>query len=210
MKNIILIGAGGHAKACIDIIESYHEYSIVGLLDSNYNNEKKIYNYPIIGNDEMILDLISKKNNFLITIGQIKNYSTRKNVFQFLEENNASIATIISPFSYVSKHSKIFQGTIIMNGAKIGPSSTIGKNCIINTNANIEHDVVVGANCHISTSSTINGNCKVGDNVFIGSGATVNNGIEIVDNVVIASGAVVRKSILKQGIFAGNPIKKIH
>ena len=40
--------------------------------------------------------------------------------------------------------------------------------------------------------------------------ATINNGIEIVDNVVIASGAVVHKSIFKEGVFAGNPIKKIH
>ena len=30
MKNIILIGAGGHSKACIDVIESEKKYKIIG------------------------------------------------------------------------------------------------------------------------------------------------------------------------------------
>ena len=29
MKNIILIGAGGHAKSCIDVIESTNEFVIL-------------------------------------------------------------------------------------------------------------------------------------------------------------------------------------
>lgn len=212
LKNLILIGAGGHAKSCIDIIEFCNEYSIIGLLDPSYINKninKNIYNYSLIGTDEMIPELLIDENHFLITIGQIKNYNIRKNLFKLLEENNASIATIISPSSYVSKHSVVSKGTIVMNGAKIGPSSIIGKNCIINTNANIEHDVIIGSNCHISTSSTINGGCKIGDNVFIGSGTTINNGIEIVDNTIIASGSLINKSVLKQGIIAGNPGKRI-
>ena len=36
-KNIILIGAGGHAKVCIDVIESEKKFKIVGLID----NKKK-------------------------------------------------------------------------------------------------------------------------------------------------------------------------
>ena len=32
MKKIILIGAGGHAHACIDVIEQCKKYSISGLI----------------------------------------------------------------------------------------------------------------------------------------------------------------------------------
>ena len=49
MKNIILIGAGGHAKACIDIIESYNEYSIVGLLDWFHDTMKSQIDEKIQG-----------------------------------------------------------------------------------------------------------------------------------------------------------------
>ena len=37
-KKIILIGAGGHAKSCIDIINAEGKYEIIGLVD---NKKKK-------------------------------------------------------------------------------------------------------------------------------------------------------------------------
>ena len=33
MKNIILIGAGGHCNSCIDVIELEKKYKIIGLVD---------------------------------------------------------------------------------------------------------------------------------------------------------------------------------
>jgi UDP-perosamine 4-acetyltransferase len=39
MKKIILIGAGGHCKSTIDVIEKEKKYKIVGLVD----NKKKGY-----------------------------------------------------------------------------------------------------------------------------------------------------------------------
>ena len=54
MKNIILIGAGGHCKSCIDVIESEKKYKIVGLIDKNKNSINK--NYKILG-DYNILEL---------------------------------------------------------------------------------------------------------------------------------------------------------
>ena len=32
MKKILLIGAGGHSKSCIDVIELQKKYRIVGLI----------------------------------------------------------------------------------------------------------------------------------------------------------------------------------
>ena len=33
MKNLILIGAGGHCVSCIDVIEKEKKFKIVGVLD---------------------------------------------------------------------------------------------------------------------------------------------------------------------------------
>ena len=35
MKKIILIGGGGHALSCIDVIESEKKFKIVGIVDGN-------------------------------------------------------------------------------------------------------------------------------------------------------------------------------
>ena len=58
--NIILIGGGGHCKACIDVIEAQGEYKITGILDVPSHVGQVILNYPIIGTDEDISELENK------------------------------------------------------------------------------------------------------------------------------------------------------
>ena len=52
MKKIILIGGGGHALSCIDVIESEKKFKIVGIVDGNLKKGKKILNYKVIGGDK--------------------------------------------------------------------------------------------------------------------------------------------------------------
>ena len=169
--NLILIGLGGHASACLDIIENLKKYKISGYIDQ----KKKISNLKYLGNDS-ILNKIRKKNLF-IGIGQIRK-NVRKKIFNFLYKKN-KFPKIISKTSVISKKSIIGDGTIIMNNVHIGPNVKIGKNCIINTGAIIEHDVTINDHCHVSTGAIINGGAEIGENSFIGSGSVVKQGIKI-------------------------------
>jgi FlaA1/EpsC-like NDP-sugar epimerase len=49
MKKIIIIGAGGHAKSCIDVIEKSKNFKIIGLFASKKELGNKIlgYNDPL-------------------------------------------------------------------------------------------------------------------------------------------------------------------
>ena len=49
MKKIILIGSGGHAKSCVDVIEMEKKFKIVGFVDKN---SKKLLGYKKIGSDD--------------------------------------------------------------------------------------------------------------------------------------------------------------
>jgi sugar O-acyltransferase, sialic acid O-acetyltransferase NeuD family len=169
--NLILVGFGGHANACLDIIENSKKYKILGYVDK----KKRPSSLKYLGNDS-ILNKIQKKNLF-IGIGQIKK-NPRKKIFNFLSKNN-KFPKIISKTSVISKNSTIGDGTIIMNNVHIGPNVKIGKNCIINTGAIIEHDVTINNHCHISTGAIINGGSEIGENSFIGSGSVVKQGIKI-------------------------------
>lgn len=190
MKKIILIGAGGHAKSCIDVIESTGEYKIEGLIDLKEKIGQTVLNYPIIDSDENIINYINNETYFFITLGQIKTAQRRKELFKLLQDNNAKIATVISPYAYVSKHANIKQGTIVMHFAFLNAGVQVGENCIINTKAHLEHDVKVGNNCHISTSAVINGDVNIGNEVFIGSNSTIVQGTQIPDNSFIKAGSL--------------------
>ena len=64
---------------------------------------------------------------------------------------NFKFPVIISPKSYISKNSKILEGTIIHHNVIVNFGAFIGCNNIINTSSIIEHGVKIGDNCHIST-----------------------------------------------------------
>jgi sugar O-acyltransferase (sialic acid O-acetyltransferase NeuD family) len=193
MQKIILIGAGGHCKSCIDVIEKEKKYKIVGVID---NNKKGFFlNYKILGNDANLNKFKNITQYALITVGQIKDYSIREKLFRNAINNKFVMPTIFSPLSSVSRYSLIKEGTIVMHRCIVNAHSQIGKNCIINTGAIIEHDVFIGNNCHISTGVIINGGVKIGDNTFIGSGTVIKNKISIGSNCIIGMKKNIKKNV---------------
>ena len=172
--NLILVGCGGHANACLDVIHNLKKYRVIGYIDKKQKN----INLKYLGADNILTKF--KNKHFLIGLGQIKK-NPRIKIFNLLVKKN-KLPTIISKNSYVSKSSYIGDGTIVMNNAHIGPNVRIGRNCIINTGAIIEHDVVISDHCHISTNATVNGGSQIGKNTFIGSGSVVKQDIKIKNN----------------------------
>jgi len=170
-KLIVLLGGGGHCKSCIDVIEQTGQYEIMGILDPQLKIGHKVLQYKVIGTDDDIPELLKSVRHFFITVGQIKSVERRIMLYKMIKSFNGELPVIISPSAYVSRHSHINDGTIIMHYAMINAGSTIGSNCIINTKALIEHDASVGDHCHISTGAIINGGCTVGSCSFVGSGA---------------------------------------
>jgi sugar O-acyltransferase (sialic acid O-acetyltransferase NeuD family) len=207
IKNLILIGGGGHCKSVIDVAENAG-FNIIGILDTPENVGKKVLDYTIIGSDELIPAYVEKAL-FLVTVGQIKNVKLRITLHEKVYKAGGSFATVISPTAHVSKYAVVEEGSVIMHQAVVNADANVGIGCIINTFANIEHDAIIKDFCHISTGAMVNGNCTVGRGCFIGSLSVLVNGISITDECVIAAGATVRKDILRKGIYSGNPAKLI-
>lgn len=195
MNKIILIGGGGHCKSVIDVIEQENKFEIAGIIDKPELLNSKILGYPVIGNDSDLKNLAEKYHHAIITIGQIKHSSPRIKLYNLAIEAKFTLPSIISPHAYVSKHSLIGKGTVVMHRATINSNSIIGNNCIINSSSLIEHDVEIGDNCHISTGTIINGHSKIGNETFIGSGSVVKNSVYISKKKIINFGSVVSKDL---------------
>jgi sugar O-acyltransferase (sialic acid O-acetyltransferase NeuD family) len=195
MNEIILIGAGGHARSCIDVIELSGLFKIAGLVEKGKLNNKENLGYPTVGTDDDLQNLRQKYSHSLITVGQIKSPETRMRLYQLLKGMDYTLPVIISPRAYVSKHAQIGEGTIIMHGAIVNANAEIGQNCIINNKALIEHDVVIDDHCHIATCAIVNGAVTVGNGSFIGSGAVTKQSISIGNNCIIGAGVTLKSDI---------------
>lgn len=188
MTPIILIGGGGHCRSCIDVIEATKKYQIIGVIDGKLSKSDEVLGYPVLGSDSDIPNLIKTCRNFLITVGQIKSFSVRKKLYEQVVQLGGEFPVIISPLSYVSKHSSIGNGTIVMHGSIVNSGCKIGENTILNTKSLCEHDVVIGSHCHISTGAIVNGQSEIGDGVFVGSNSVIKNGIKIEAETIIPYG----------------------
>ena len=192
MKEIILIGGGGHCKSVIDVIEQEGQFVIAGIVDKTELLGIDVLGYPVIGSDSDLVGLAKIYTYALVTVGQILSPEVRIKLFDIAKKAGFSLPKIISPKAYVSNHTFIGDGTVVMHDAFINAGASVGDNCIINSKAIIEHDCKVSNHCHISTNAVINGGVTIEDGCFIGSGVTTNNSITIKQNSFIKAGSIVK------------------
>jgi sugar O-acyltransferase (sialic acid O-acetyltransferase NeuD family) len=190
---IILIGAGGHCRSCIDVIEQEGRFEIAGVVDRPDSMDKApVLGYPVLGTDDDLPKLRKKCRYALVTVGQIKTPEIRVRLFNELQSIGFELPVIVSPRAYVSKHAKVGYGTIVMHDALINTGASVGENCIINSKALIEHDAVIGSHCHVSTGAIINGGVNVGEGTFFGSNAVSVQGISIKKRSFVSAGILER------------------
>ena len=168
-ETILLVGGGGHCKACIDVIEQAGEFQIAGIIDFPEKLHQLVLGYSVIGCDEDLPGLIKSCPNVLITLGQIKSPVRRMSLFNNLLQLGAQFPVIQSPLAYTSPHAQVADGTIIMHHALINAGARVGRNCIINNKALVEHDAIIEDHCHISTGTIVNGGATIGCGSFVGS-----------------------------------------
>ena len=195
MENIAIIGAGGHAKIIVDLVNTLSIYKIIGFYDDN--PKAKLYDIKHLGNTKNIDKSIE---NAIIGVG---NNETRKKIYE--QNKNVKWCSLVHPNSTVSRHATILPGSVVCAGAIIQTDVTIGKHCIVNTNCNIDHESMIGDFTSICPSATICGQVNIGDSVFIGANATIIERIKIGNNCIIGAGSVIINDIKNDCKVVGNP-----
>ena len=188
MTPILLVGAGGHAASCIDVIEQHGGFTVAGLIGEAHEVGQSVLSYPVLGTDADLPALIGHYGNALVTVGQIKSPQLRIRLFEQLKRLGATLPTIISPRGYVSPHARVGEGTIVMHGAVVNARASVGNNCILNTLSLVEHDAIVADHCHIATAAVINGEVTIAAGTFVGSNTSIRQCVRIGERCLIGMG----------------------
>lgn len=201
MKDVVIIGAGGHAKVVADIVQCAGD-NVLGFLDG-FTSSTSFLGKPILGKDTDFEKYLN--SYFVVAIGDP---NARERIVKSMP--NAKWYTAIHPTAVISSiNTSIDEGTVVMANAVVNPCAQIGKHCIINTSSVVEHDNKIDDYVHISVGAKLAGTVKVGARTWIGVGACVRNGIHICNDTMIGAGAVVVKNIEIPGTYIGVPAKKI-
>jgi sugar O-acyltransferase (sialic acid O-acetyltransferase NeuD family) len=186
--SIFLVGAGGHARACIDVVEQEGRFHIAGLVGTRDEVGSRVLGYPVLGADHDLSRLVREHGHAIVTVGQIKTPEVRMQLFGALESLGADLPAIVSPRAYVSRHALLGPGTVVLHGAVVNAGASVGRNCIVNSQSLVEHDAVIGDHCHVSTGATVNSGVRIGEGTFIGSNTSVRQGTRIGARCVIGMG----------------------
>lgn len=189
-NGLLLIGAGGHARSCIEVIESAG-LRIFGLIDRDAGMiGNSVLGYPVLGCDADLLKLANDSNGVLIAVGQIGRPKIRVALYERLVTSGIVPHSVSASTALISRHALIGQGSVVMHKAVVNAGASIGENCIINTGAIIEHDVKIGDHCHIAIGAVVGGDVEIGPRSFVGAGAVISHGISIGPDSIIGAGCV--------------------
>ncbi|MDR9499363.1 MAG: acetyltransferase [Hydrogenovibrio sp.] len=201
MKQLLLLGAGGHCRSCIDVLEQTNDWHIAGIVDRIDASMTEVSGYPVIGSDEDLPDLRKTYESALVTVGQTASAEHRVRLFNLLNQLGFIQPGLVSPQAYVSPHARIGAGSVVMHQALVNTGASIGRNAIVNSKALVEHDAVIGDHTHVATGAIVNGDVQIGHGCLIGSGAMIKQGVQIANNVIIGAGARIIRDIASPGCY---------
>lgn len=160
---IVLIGAGGHAKVVLESALS-EGFEIAGFVDPNVEDFARLQK---LYDDNLQAGIIS--------FGAVEpeGLQKRHELFEKYQSAGVEFPVVCDIDAKVSETAEIDDGSYVAPGVIINAEAKIGKNCIINTGAIIEHDVKVGNGCHIAPGAIVLGGAEIGDFCMIGAGAVI-------------------------------------
>ncbi len=201
MKNLIILGAGGHGRVIADIAQKLGTYQSIAFLDDG--DAKESMGLPILGTTADLERYIRTADIF-VAIGNSK---VRGAFIDKLLAMGASVPTLVHPSAVIGACVEIGAGTAVMAGAVINPCASLGKGVILNTCSSVDHDCVVEDYCHIAVGVHIAGTVRLGKCVWVGAGATVKNNVNVCADCIIGAGAVVVEDITCCGTYVGVPAR---
>ncbi len=205
MRELMIIGCGGHGRETLDVVEAVNAQSpawrFLGFLDDDPGHPDRLERrgVDVLGGVDTAATL---GHAFVIGIGDS---AVRSRIDLALGHVDAPV--LVHPAATVGSDNRLGPGTVVAAGARITTNVTTGRHTHLNVNAVVSHDSVLGDHVTISPGVHVNGSVQIGDRAFLGTGAIVLPGRRIGSDAVIGAGAVVIDDVEPGRTVVGVPAR---
>jgi UDP-perosamine 4-acetyltransferase len=208
MEDVIIIGAGGHGKVVLDILQAQGKFRPVGFLDANASlAESYVCGLPVLGQINALPRLKRQRiRHAIIAIGDNK---ARLAQLADLDKAGFELVTAVHPTAFVSPRAKLGRGVVVAPKAAVITEAAVGDLAIINTSAVVDHECAVGEAVHVCPGAVLAGRVRVGRGAFIGIGAQVIQCRTVGEFAVVGAGAVVIDDVPDGDKVVGVPARPI-
>ncbi len=210
MSRVLVIGASGHAKVVLDILEKQALHQVVGLLDDFKPVGTTLFGYEVVGSVSDVARLATQlhADGLLVAIGG--NF-IRSQLVERLKSlaPHLSFVSAVHPSAQIARGVSLGSGSVVMAGVVINSDSEIGESCILNTNSSVDHDNRLGSFSSLAPRVATGGNVSLGEGSAIGIGAVILHGCKIGQHAVVGAGSVVTRDVPDMTVAYGVPAKVV-
>jgi sugar O-acyltransferase (sialic acid O-acetyltransferase NeuD family) len=202
MKQLLIVGAGGHGREVEWLAEETGEYQVVGYLDQHVSPGTRIGSSAVLGGLSRLTEHPGAE--VLVAIGDLRK---RKEVVQEIlcQVPSTRFATLVHPSAKFSPSTKFGRGTVICAGVVFTVDVTVGEHAIVNVGAAAGHGVAIGDFCTLGPNALLCGEVVLEPGVEVAAGAMVRQGCRMERGSMAAMGAVVMKDVPACAMVMGNP-----
>jgi len=146
----------------------------------------------------------------LIPMGYQRINGVRRERYDMAKQRGYTFVSYVSSRASTWPDLQIGENVLIYEHAIIQPFARIGNNCIIRSGAHISHHCVIDNHAFVAAEVAMGGEGYVGEQAFVGVGAVLRDRIRIGERTFVGAGAVVVGNTDADGVYVGNPARKMN
>jgi sugar O-acyltransferase (sialic acid O-acetyltransferase NeuD family) len=199
-REVIVLGAGGHAKVILSILLQAGA-NVTGIYDDDpAKRGTRVLRVPVLGSISEWHD--TKGRRCVIGVGD---NATRARIAARFP--SADWLTVVHPKAHAHQLARLGAGSMVVAGAVVDPGACVGRHCIINTGATVDQDCVVGNFCHIGPGCALGRAVTLADGVFMGIGSVALHNATIGAWTIVGAGAAVVRDLPDHVVAVGVPAR---
>jgi sugar O-acyltransferase (sialic acid O-acetyltransferase NeuD family) len=209
VKEIVIAGAGGHAREIADVvqacIEAGEDLALRGFVDDDpATHGQRLCGHPVLGP----LHWLDQQPHVEVIIG-VGDPRSKRSIAQSLAglAHPPRYRTLVHPRAELTRWVKLGEGVVITAGCVITNEIELGDHVHLNRLSTVGHDCHVGDFVHLAPGAVLSGNVKVGTGCDIGTNACVIQNITIGQWTVIGAGATVIRDLPDHVTAVGVPAR---
>lgn len=206
---VLILGAGGHGRVVLDILNLAGRYRAVGFLDNNPAIRGRRVDGLVVYGGIDDLPRFAAELDCAGVIVAIGDNGVRRGLARDAEQAGIRLINAIHPSAAIAGTARLGENVVVAAGAIIGANCQIGDSVILNTGAVVDHQTMIGEGAHVCPGARIAGRVIIESGAFVGIGATVIPKIRIGNEAIIGAGAVVIEDVPPLATAVGAPARTI-
>ena len=209
MQDIVVFGAGGHAKVVARSLRHSGPWRIAGFIDEHNpaRRGEAFCGAAVLGGREALAGL--RERGVAHAVIALGDNAARVALDEALAAQGWARPAIVDAGALVADDVQLGPGCYVAAGAIVEPGSVLGRQVLVNSAAVVCHDGFVDDGVHLCPRSCLGGQVRIGPRSWIGIGTVVRDRVRIGAGVLIGAGSLVLHDVPPGVVAYGHPARVI-